>query len=80
MKMYGIYESLHNLLEKGAKSEPKGTKESQKGAKRFQETKGSQKGATWMPKGAKSEPRGDQNASKNRVAEKVAKNKKSCEP
>ena len=79
MKMYGIHESVHNLFEKGAKSEPKVSqreperielKRSQKGAN------GSQKGATWRPKGGKSEPRGDQNAQKNRVAEKVAKGKK----
>ena len=81
MKMYGIYESVHNLLEKDAKSEPEGTKESQKVTKVNQkEAKGSPKWATWRPKGAESEPRGDQNASKNRVAEQVAKKRKPCEP
>ena len=81
MKTYGIYESVHTLLQKGAKSEAKETKEKQKVPKVDQKgAKGNQKKATWRPKGAKIEPRGDQNASKHRVADKVAKREKSCEP
>jgi hypothetical protein len=47
MKIYGIYESFHNLVEKGAKSEPKGPK----GAK--SETKGVKS----EPKGSQGEPK-----------------------
>ena len=88
MNMYETYESFHDLLGKGAKSELKGTKGNQRNQNEKQKVpkanqkgaKGSQKWATWRPKGVKSEPRGDQNASKNRVAEMVTKKEKSCEP